>query len=167
VRCIDIGASTGGFTEVLLQLGAAAVLALDVGYGQLHPRLRNHPRVTVMERTNFRTWQPESLSASFDLAVMDVSFISIRLLLPKLIRVLKPLATSFLMVKPQFELRREQVPRSGVVKDPELISLAFQSVIDAGEPLGLNLQSTYPAGVSGRKGNQECFVHFCYQPTSK
>ena len=116
--CLDLGASTGGFTDVLLQRGAARVVALDVGYGQLHPKLRGDPRVTVLERTNARTLT--ELPFAPQLVICDVSFISVRLALPPALRLAAPGWQALVLVKPQFEAGRADVPRGGVVRDPEV-----------------------------------------------
>lgn len=155
--CLDVGASTGGFTEVLLQAGAAQVYAVDVGYGQLHPRLRDDRRVVVRERVNFRHWRPEN-GGPFDVAVVDVSFISLTLILPPLWQTLKSGARALLMVKPQFELARELVPRSGVVRDPTLVAAAVARVRDAAVQQGFQVGGEFPAGVAGKKGNTEVFI---------
>src|SRR4051812_47026108 len=116
--CLDVGASTGGFTDVLLQRGAARVIALDVGYGQLHPKLRADPRVTVLERTNARS--VTELPLAPELVACDVSFISVRLALPPLLGLARPGWKALVLVKPQFEAGRADVPRGGVVRDPEV-----------------------------------------------
>ena len=154
--CIDIGASTGGFTEVLLTRGARQVWAVDVGYGQLHPRLRDDARVVVRERRNFRHWNDPD-APPFDLAVMDVSFISVRKLLDPLATCLRPGGDALILVKPQFELGRDRVPRKGVVRDPALIDEAVRLVRDAAAPAFV-FRERFAAGVSGRKGNQEQFL---------
>ncbi|MFL6012697.1 MAG: TlyA family RNA methyltransferase, partial [Gaiellaceae bacterium] len=118
LKCCDVGASTGGFTDVLLQRGAARVIALDVGYGQLHPRLRNDPRVTVLERTNAR--HVTELPFAPQLVTCDVSFISVKLALPPVLRLAVPGWQALVLVKPQFEAGREDVGRGGVVRDPEV-----------------------------------------------
>jgi len=157
--CLDVGASTGGFTEVLLGAGAAAVWAVDVGYGQLHPRLRNDRRVTVLERTNFRYWPPEDVAPPpFALAVMDVSFISVRLLLAPLAAALAPGGDAVVLVKPQFELGKERVPRGGVVRDPAEIEAAVTQVVDAALARGFALRARFAAGVAGKRGNREVFL---------
>src|SRR5207237_6527594 len=115
--CLDVGASTGGFTDVLLQRGAARVIALDVGYGQLHERLRADPRVTVLERTNARSL--EELPFAPQLVTCDVSFISVRLALPPALRLAAPGWEALVLVKPQFEAGREEVGKGGVVRDPD------------------------------------------------
>lgn len=119
-RCLDIGASTGGFTDVLLSNGAAHVIALDVGYGLLDARLQNDTRVEVRDRTNFRLLADNELGEPFDLIVTDVSFISLNMILPKAARMLKPDGLIIALVKPQFEASREQVPAGGVIIDPEV-----------------------------------------------
>lgn len=156
-RCIDIGASTGGFTERLLQDGAAHVAAVDVGHGQLHPRLRNDPRVACRERTNFRHWNPATSGGDFDFAVMDVSFISVRLLLP-LWAALRPGGEAIVLVKPQFELGKGRVGRGGVVRDDREIAEAVDLVRDEAVRLGFVARAEIPAGVSGRQGNREVFL---------
>lgn len=155
--CLDVGASTGGFTEILLHAGAKQVWAVDVGYGQLHPKLRDDPRIVVRERVNFRHWRPED-GLPFDLAVIDVSFISLKLLLQPLWSALKPGGRALLMVKPQFELERSEVPRTGVVSDPTLVAEAIRRVRAAAEVEGFRIVGEYPAGITGRKGNTEYFL---------
>jgi 23S rRNA (cytidine1920-2'-O)/16S rRNA (cytidine1409-2'-O)-methyltransferase len=118
LRCLDIGASTGGFTDVLLQNGAAEVVALDVGYGLLDAKIQNDPRVTVKDRTNFRLIADNELGEPFDLAVTDVSFISLRHILPKAAAMLKADGAIIALIKPQFEAAREAVPEGGIIVDP-------------------------------------------------
>jgi len=118
-RCLDIGASTGGFTDVLLHNHAGQVVALDVGYGLLNSRLQNDPRVTVHDRTNFRTLADNALGAPFDLIVTDVSFISLTMILPKAARMLKSEGMIVALIKPQFEAERSQVPEGGVITNPQ------------------------------------------------
>lgn len=156
-HCLDVGAGTGGFTEVLLESGAALVYAVDVGYGQLHPRLRNNPRVVVRERINFRYWRPSD-GGPFDAAVVDVSFISLTLLLAPLWLALKPGARALMMVKPQFELSRQAVPRSGVVRNPALVAAAVARVRAAASAQGFNCTGEFAAGITGKKGNREVFL---------
>jgi 23S rRNA (cytidine1920-2'-O)/16S rRNA (cytidine1409-2'-O)-methyltransferase len=155
--CLDVGASTGGFTDVLLQRGAARVLALDVGYGQLHERLRVDPRVTVLDRTNVR--ELEQLPFAPGLVVCDVSFISVRTALPPALRLAKPGWEAVVLVKPQFEAGREDVGRGGVVRDPEVHRRVLREVAEAapawgGEPVGV-----VDSGLKGPKGNREFFLH--------
>jgi len=157
--CLDIGASTGGFTDCLLQSGARHVVAVDVGYGQLDARLRADPRVTVMERTNARHLDASALDPRPDLVVVDVSFISVRLLLPVLAEQL-PVAELLIMVKPQFEVGRERVGKGGVVRDPELRAAAVADVKQCAEELGWTAVGEAESRLTGPKGNQEIFVRF-------
>ena len=157
-KCLDIGASTGGFTDCLLQRGAAGVTAVDVGYGLIHWRLRQDSRVRVLERTNARGLTPEMVDGPYDLAVIDVSFISLALVLPPVIRVLRPEALILALVKPQFEVGREKVGRGGVVRDPELQAEAVARVADKARELDLAVLSSTPARIKGPKGNQEHFL---------
>jgi 23S rRNA (cytidine1920-2'-O)/16S rRNA (cytidine1409-2'-O)-methyltransferase len=154
--CADVGASTGGFTDCLLQAGAARVVAIDVGYGQLHPRLRADPRVTVLERTNARHLR--SLPFAPDLIVCDVSFISAIKVLPPLLALAKPVWEALVLVKPQFEAGREDV-RKGVVRDPEVWQKALRSVIEAAREWGGETVGVVDSGLPGPKGNREFFVH--------
>lgn len=163
-RCIDIGASTGGFTERLLQAGAAHVTAVDVGHGQLHPRLRDDPRVACLERTNFRYWDPATSGGSFDFAVMDVSFISVRLLLPPLWAALRPGGEAIVLVKPQFELGKGRVGRGGVVRNEREIAEAVDLVRDEALRLGFAARAEIPAAVPGRQGNREVFLILARPP---
>lgn len=156
---LDAGASTGGFTDRLLQGGALSVLAVDVGYGQLDWRLRNDDRVSVMERTNVRELQPEDLPFAAEGVVADLSFISLRLVLPALRRVAAEDADFILMVKPQFEVGKERVGKRGVVGDPRLWKSSIAGVVDAAEDLGLELLGTTPSQLPGPAGNREFFVH--------
>ena len=126
---IDVGASTGGFTDYLLQHGVARVLAVDVGYGQLHPKLRDDPRVTVLERTNAR--ELTALPFRPDLLVADVSFISVRIALPPVLQLLAPGWDAVVLVKPQFEVGKDEVGRGGVVRDAELHRRVLRDVVDA------------------------------------
>jgi 23S rRNA (cytidine1920-2'-O)/16S rRNA (cytidine1409-2'-O)-methyltransferase len=160
--CLDVGASTGGFTDVLLQRGAARVVALDVGYGQLHPKLRNDPRVTVLERTNARA--VTELPFAPQLVTCDVSFISVRIALPGLFRLAAPGWHGLVLVKPQFEAGREDVPRGGVVRDPEVHRRVVREVAEAalgwgGEPAGV-----VDSGLPGPKGNREFVLHLVNRP---
>jgi 23S rRNA (cytidine1920-2'-O)/16S rRNA (cytidine1409-2'-O)-methyltransferase len=159
--CADVGASTGGFTDCLLQRGAAIVHAIDVGYGQLAWKLRTDPRVRVCERTNVRTLAPASLDPPASLAVMDASFISLKLLLAPTIAQLVPPAEVVALVKPQFEVGRERVGRGGVVRDHEDRADAVDAVAAAGRELGLDLAGSFESPLPGAKqGNVEIFLHF-------
>jgi 23S rRNA (cytidine1920-2'-O)/16S rRNA (cytidine1409-2'-O)-methyltransferase len=163
---LDIGASTGGFTDCLLQAGAIHVVALDVGYGQLDGRLREDPRVTVMERTNARHLEASALAKTPDLVTIDVSFISIRLLLPALARAL-PAAELLVMVKPQFEVGREQVGKGGVVRDPQLRAQAATGVRECAEELGWHAIGQADSQLAGPKGNREIFIRFLPRPADE
>jgi 23S rRNA (cytidine1920-2'-O)/16S rRNA (cytidine1409-2'-O)-methyltransferase len=156
---IDVGASTGGFTEVLLARGAARVYAVDVGRGQLHERLRQDPRVVVRDRTNARRLSPELVPEPCTLAVMDVSFISIRLILKALRTVLAPGAEAVVLVKPQFEVGRDQVGKGGVVRDPALHVAAVHDVAVAAQAAGYGVRGACPSPVAGAEGNLEFFLH--------
>jgi 23S rRNA (cytidine1920-2'-O)/16S rRNA (cytidine1409-2'-O)-methyltransferase len=151
----DVGASTGGFTDCLLQAGAARVVAIDVGYGQLHPKIRNDPRVTALERTNARTLT--ELPFAPDLIVCDVSFISATLALPPVLALAKPGWEALVLVKPQFEAGRANVPK-GVVRDPEVQRKAIESVIEAARGWGGDTIGVVDSGLPGPKGNREFFV---------
>lgn len=158
-RWLDAGSSTGGFTDRLLQGGAVAVIAVDVGYGQLDWSLRNDERVVVLERTNVRHLTAEHLPWSPEAVVADLSFISLRTVLPALRAVATVEAEFLLMVKPQFEVGKGSVGKGGVVRDPELWAGAVRSVVEAGEKLGLGLRGTAVSRVPGPSGNREFFVH--------
>jgi 23S rRNA (cytidine1920-2'-O)/16S rRNA (cytidine1409-2'-O)-methyltransferase len=156
--CLDVGASTGGFTDCLLQRGARRVVAVDVGRGQLHERLRNDPRVLAVERSNARQLEAAALGGDpVDLVVVDVSFISLRLLLPRLAE-LAPRADWLLLVKPQFEVGRAQVGKGGVVRDPALRAQAVASVRRAAEVLGWRAAGESESRLAGPKGNREVFL---------
>jgi 23S rRNA (cytidine1920-2'-O)/16S rRNA (cytidine1409-2'-O)-methyltransferase len=159
---LDVGASTGGFTDVLLQRGAVRVLALDVGHGQLDWRLRNDTRVVVIERVNARTLTagqlPEGLRA-FDLVVMDVSFISVRQVLPAIVPLLQQGADVVVLVKPQFEAGREEVGKGGVVRDAAVQARVVDDVTAAASALGLSRVATTESPITGSEGNREFFLH--------
>lgn len=156
--CLDVGASTGGFTDCLLQHGARRVVAVDVGHGQLHEKLRADPRVVVLERANARHLEASALRGeAVELVVVDVSFISVRLLLPKLAE-LAPAADWLLLVKPQFEVGREQVGKGGVVRDDALRQEAADAVRAAAEALGWRFAGQAESRVAGPKGNREIFL---------
>jgi 23S rRNA (cytidine1920-2'-O)/16S rRNA (cytidine1409-2'-O)-methyltransferase len=157
-RCLDAGASTGGFTDVLLRRGAAEVVAVDVGYGQLAWSLRSDPRVTVLDRTNVRQLSSELVGAPVDVVVGDLSFISLRLVLTPLRAVATAAADFVLMVKPQFEVGRERVGKGGVVRDPMLRAEAVRSVAKAAGDLGLGLAGVTASPLPGPSGNVEYFL---------
>jgi 23S rRNA (cytidine1920-2'-O)/16S rRNA (cytidine1409-2'-O)-methyltransferase len=154
---LDVGASTGGFTDVLLQRGATRVLALDVGYGQLHPRLRDDPRVVVLERTNART--VTELPFAPELVVCDVSFISVRIALPPLLRLAAPGWQAVVLVKPQFEAGRGDVGKGGVVRDAAVRARVLREVADAALGWGARVLDVVDSGLPGPKGNREFFLH--------
>ena len=155
--CLDAGASTGGFTQVLLERGAARVLAVDVGYGQLAWSLRSDPRVTVIERTNVRSMTVEDLPFRPDLVVADLSFIPLELVLPALTAVTASSADLVLMVKPQFEVGRAAVG-DGVVRDPALRTSAVRGVAAAAHELGLTVMAVTASPLPGPSGNVEYFL---------
>jgi 23S rRNA (cytidine1920-2'-O)/16S rRNA (cytidine1409-2'-O)-methyltransferase len=157
-RCLDAGASTGGFTDVLLRAGAAEVVAVDVGYGQLAWTLRGDERVRVFERTNVRTLTPEVVGGLVELTVADLSFISLRLVLPALAACTTAQGDLALMVKPQFEVGRERVGAGGVVRDPDLRSEAVLGVAAAAWDLGLGFAGVAASPLPGPSGNVEFFV---------
>jgi len=156
---LDVGISTGGFSDCLLQRGAARVTGVDVGRGQLAWSLRTDPRVTLLEATNFRHIGPDSLDAPADLVVIDVSFISLALILPVAVRFLRPGGTCLPMVKPQFELGPGDVGKGGVVRDPAARERAVDKVRSLAIDLGFDCLGVAPAGVAGPKGNQEYFLY--------
>jgi 23S rRNA (cytidine1920-2'-O)/16S rRNA (cytidine1409-2'-O)-methyltransferase len=159
--CIDVGASTGGFTDCLLQAGARRVVALDVGRGQLHPKLRDDPRVTVMERTNAR--DVTELPFAPDLVTCDVSFISVRTALPPVLRLAREGWEALVLVKPQFEAGRQDV-RKGVVHDPDVRRAAVKGVIEAALAWPARTVGVVDSGLPGPKGNREFFVHLVHDP---
>ncbi|PZF98574.1 TlyA family RNA methyltransferase [Micromonospora deserti] len=157
-RCLDAGASTGGFTDVLLRADAAEVVAVDVGYGQLAWPLRTDPRVRVLERTNVRMLTPEVIGGPVDLTVADLSFISLRLVLPALAGCTRPDGDLALMVKPQFEVGKDRVGPGGVVRDPALRAEAVLDVAAAAARLDLGLADVAASPLPGPSGNVEFFV---------
>ena len=157
-RCLDAGASTGGFTDVLLAYGAAHVVAVDVGYGQLAWRLRTDERVSVHDRTNVRSLTPEAIGGPVDLIVADLSFISLRLVLPALVACGTPEVDLLPMVKPQFEVGREGLGSGGVVRDPAARAQAVLGVVAAARELGLALRGAVASPLPGPSGNVEFFV---------
>jgi 23S rRNA (cytidine1920-2'-O)/16S rRNA (cytidine1409-2'-O)-methyltransferase len=163
-RCLDAGASTGGFTDVLLRAGAAQVVAVDVGYGQLAWSLRSDSRVVVHDRTNIRALTPELVGDPVDLVVGDLSFISLELVLGPLISVVRPDGDLALMVKPQFEVGRDNVGKGGVVRDLDLRASAVTSVIDAAQRRGWGARSVTTSPLPGPSGNVEYFVWLRHGP---
>ncbi len=161
LRCLDAGASTGGFTDCLLQRGAAAVVAVDVGYGQLHESLVADPRVTNMERTNVRHLVVDQIGGPVSLIVGDLSFISLELVLAPLIALATPGASLVLLVKPQFEAGRREVSRgSGVIRDPEVWRRVLAEVADAGDAAGAGVVDATVSPIRGGNGNVEFLYRF-------
>jgi 23S rRNA (cytidine1920-2'-O)/16S rRNA (cytidine1409-2'-O)-methyltransferase len=157
--CLDVGASTGGFTDCLLQAGAARVCALDVGYGQLHPKLRTDPRVTVLERINVRNLECATLPFRPTLVTCDVSFISLSKALPPALACAAPGWRALVLVKPQFEAGRAEVGKGGVVRDPEVHRRVVEE-IGAGAPgWGATVEGSIDSGLPGPKGNREFFLY--------
>jgi 23S rRNA (cytidine1920-2'-O)/16S rRNA (cytidine1409-2'-O)-methyltransferase len=159
VTALDAGASTGGFTDCLLTRGAKRVFAVDVGYGQLDWRLRADPRVMVLERTNVRDLRPEDLPEAPDVVTADLSFISLSVVIPALVRSAKPGADFVVLVKPQFEAGRSEVGDGGVVSDPEVWRRVLRSVVEAFRAEGLSLLGLMPSPLVGPAGNVEFLLH--------
>src|SRR6266851_1213204 len=157
-RCLDAGASTGGFTDVLLRAGAAHVVAVDVGYGQLAWRLRSDPRVSVLDRVNVRQLRPEQVAPAPSLVTADLSFISLTLVLPALTSCASPDADFVLLVKPQFEVGKGRVGAGGVVRDPGLRAAAVAGVADAAAASGLGVAGIAASPLPGPAGNVEYFL---------
>ena len=158
-HALDVGASTGGFTDCLLQRGAEHVVAYDVAYGELHWRLRNDPRVTVIERRNARDLRADELPYRPDLIVVDVSFISLAKVLPAVLAAAAPRYDCLALVKPQFEAGRDRVGSGGVVRNPDVRRWALVAVADSASALGASVQRFASSGLPGPKGNRETFVH--------
>lgn len=159
-RVLDAGASTGGFTDCLLQRGAAHVVALDVGHGQLHPRIRSDERVMVIERFNVREVEPDVIGGLVDMVVADLSFISLTLVVPALTRVCRPGAMLVLLVKPQFEVGKRDVSKGrGVITDPTLHDEAVAGVRLACESAGLRVIDVVSSPITGAEGNREFLLH--------
>ena len=162
--CLDIGASTGGFTDCLLQHGAAHVTAVDTGFGQIAMKLRNDPRVKLVERTNARLLAPAALAqpegtTGLSLLVMDVSFISATLVLPPVHAAAPALEEAVILVKPQFEAGRENVGKGGIVRDPEAHQLAIDRVAECMRSLGWHVVETIPSPITGMEGNHEFLLY--------
>lgn len=158
-EALDIGASTGGFTDVLLRRGAARVVALDVGHGQLDWRIRNDPRVVVIEGRNARFLSPEDLPCPVDLVVVDVSFISLTQILPRVPPVVRPRADIVVLVKPQFEAGRDEVGKKGIVRDPDVHARVIERVTASAAAAGLERLAMTPSPITGAEGNQEFLLH--------
>ncbi len=157
---MDVGASTGGFTDCLLQRGAARVYAVDVGYGQLAWRLRQDPRVIVLERSNIRLLPPEAIPEPVDLATIDVSFISLEKVLPAVLSFLAPRGEMVALVKPQFEVGKGEVGRGGIVRSPEKHQSVLDRIYHQAAEWGLEIAGSIPSPILGQKGNVEFLVYF-------
>ena len=162
--CSDSGASTGGFTDCLLQKGAKKVFAIDVGYGQLAWALRTDPRVVCMERTNIRYVTPEDLGEPLDLSVVDVSFISLRLVLPAVQRLLKPTGQVLCLIKPQFEAGKDKVGKKGVVREKSTHVEVLEQFLGLADELGFTVRNLTFSPVKGPEGNIEFLGHLSMQP---
>ena len=157
--CSDSGASTGGFTDCLLQQGAKKVFAIDVGYGQLDWKIRNDERVVVMERTNIRNVTPEDLGEPLDLSVIDVSFIGLEIVLPAVKNLLKPTGQVLCLIKPQFEAGKENVGKKGVVRDPKIHKMVLDNFVNLAKSLNFNILGLTFSPVKGPEGNIEFLGH--------
>ena len=162
--CSDSGASTGGFTDCLLQKGAKKVFAIDVGYGQLAWALRTDPRVVCMERTNIRYVTPEDLGEPLDLSVVDVSFISLRLVLPAVQKLLKPTGQVLCLIKPQFEAGKDKVGKKGVVREKSTHVEVLEQFLGLADELGFTVRNLTFSPVKGPEGNIEFLAHLSMQP---
>ena len=158
--CLDVGASTGGFTDCLLQRGAARVYAVDVGRGQLDAKLRGDPRVVVREKVNARALSSRDVPEKVDFTVVDVSFISLRLILPAIVPLLAPGGALVALVKPQFEAGRSEVPRGGVVRSAEVRRRVVGEIESAGRDLDLELLGSISSPIRGARGNEEFLLGF-------
>jgi 23S rRNA (cytidine1920-2'-O)/16S rRNA (cytidine1409-2'-O)-methyltransferase len=164
--CLDLGASTGGFTDVLLSRGAARVYAVDVGWGQLHAKLRNDPRVVLREKVNARLLSRAEVPEEPSLLVGDLSFISLTLVLPAAVPLLAPSADVLVLVKPQFEAGRGEVGRGGIVRDDDVRARAIARVVAAAAELGLEPRGVVPSPITGADGNVEYLAAFRGNPVT-
>ena len=162
--CMDVGASTGGFTDCMLQNGAVKVYSVDVGHGQLDWKLRNDPRVVCMERTNIRYVTPEDLGEPLDLSVVDVSFISLKIVLPAIQKLLKPTGQVLCLIKPQFEAGKENVGKKGVVRDPAVHAQVLRDFTALVASLNFTIRNLTFSPVKGPEGNIEFLAHLSMQP---
>jgi 23S rRNA (cytidine1920-2'-O)/16S rRNA (cytidine1409-2'-O)-methyltransferase len=162
--CVDIGSSTGGFTDCLLQHGAARVVAIDVGTNQLAWKLRNDYRVEVRENTNARSLNPAEFESKFDLAVMDVSFISVTKLLPAILPLLTPVGKMIILVKPQFEVGKGEVGKGGIVREPEKHERVVTEINEFAVELGLQVQGVIESPILGAEGNKEFLAFYEREP---
>ena len=156
--CLDVGASTGGFTDCLLQHGAACIFAVDVGYGQLDWKLRQDPRVVIIERTNIRDMPADTLPRLVDLVTIDVSFISLKIVIPSIIKFLKQNSRIIALIKPQFEVGKGKVGKGGVVRDSDLHNEVIKDLKDFFTKKGLKCESVISSPILGPKGNKEFFI---------
>ncbi|RJQ56109.1 MAG: TlyA family RNA methyltransferase [Desulfobacteraceae bacterium] len=163
MTCMDVGASTGGFTDCLLQHGALLVYAVDVGYGQLAWKLRRDPRVIAIERANIRYLAQSALAEPVDLVVIDVSFISLKIVVPNLFKFLKPDAVLIALIKPQFEVGKGMVGKGGVVRDPQLHDSVLDDLMDFFIDQNLEIKATMPSPILGPKGNKEFLIHLRFR----
>jgi 23S rRNA (cytidine1920-2'-O)/16S rRNA (cytidine1409-2'-O)-methyltransferase len=158
-KCLDVGQSTGGFTDCLLARGAARVTGVDVGHGQLHEKLRHDARVVAIEKLNARELSARQVGDDFDLVVGDLSFISLTLVLPALVPLLKAGGDLLMLAKPQFELQPAQIGKGGIVTDPSLHAVVEQKLRDCCAQLGLPVRGWYASAIAGGDGNREFFLH--------
>jgi 23S rRNA (cytidine1920-2'-O)/16S rRNA (cytidine1409-2'-O)-methyltransferase len=165
--CLDVGASTGGFTDCLLQNGAAKVFAIDVGHNQIDWRLRNDPRVEVREGVNARYLEPDDFPVTFALVVIDVSFISVIKILPAVVPLLKPEGSLVVLIKPQFEVGRGEVGGGGVVREEQKRMKAVDKVCEFARTLQLKAEGVIESPITGAEGNVEYLAHYSYHPASK
>jgi 23S rRNA (cytidine1920-2'-O)/16S rRNA (cytidine1409-2'-O)-methyltransferase len=161
--CLDVGASTGGFTDCLLQHGAGRVYAVDVGYGQLAWKLRQNPRVVVIERMNIRHMQPETLPQLVDLVTIDVSFISLKIVVPEILKFMKKNAGILVLVKPQFEVGKKNIGKGGVVRDPDLHAEVIKNLTGFFTKKHLLIDWVIPSPILGPKGNKEFFMSLKFE----
>jgi 23S rRNA (cytidine1920-2'-O)/16S rRNA (cytidine1409-2'-O)-methyltransferase len=165
--CLDVGASTGGFTDCLLQNGASCVFTVDVGYGQLAWKLRQDPRVVVIERTNIRYMPFETLTEPIDLTTIDVSFISLKIVVPAVLKFMKDQASVLALIKPQFEVGKGKVSRGGLVHDPLLHNEVIADLKDFFTETGLICNNVIPSPLRGSKGNKEFIIWLKYSHQTK
>lgn len=165
--CLDVGASTGGFTDCLLQHGAARVFAIDVGHNQIDWRLRNHPRVEVREGLNARLLQPHDFPFNFDLIVIDVSFISLIKIFPSVLPLLKPHGSMVVLIKPQFEVGRGEVGKGGIIREEQKRLRVVAEVNEFAATLQLRVEGVVESPIHGAEGNIEYLAHYSYHPASK
>jgi 23S rRNA (cytidine1920-2'-O)/16S rRNA (cytidine1409-2'-O)-methyltransferase len=157
---LDAGISTGGFADCLLQHGARKIYGVDVGYGQVHEKIRRDPRVKLLERTNLRTLEPELIGEQVDIITLDLSFISLLKVMPAVTRLLKADGQLIVLIKPQFEAGREEIGRGGIVKDPEVHERVIKNVVAGITSYGFELQGVIESPITGTQGNKEFLAYF-------